>query len=78
MLWMAVSKSSKAQDFSNGKTQFKKSNIMNLSNRQIKLGYQGNYVHVTTQPKGCYAYVGNINRGPQELNLQTGGCFSSR
>jgi len=45
--------------------------------QQIKLGYSGNYVHVTTQPKGCYAYVGNINRGAQELNLQDGGCFSS-
>ena len=48
------------------------------THRQIKLGYSGNYVHVTTQPKGCYAYVGNINRGAQELNLQDDGCFSSR
>ena len=48
------------------------------THRQIKLGYSGDYVHVTTQPKGCYAYVGNINRGAQELNLQDGGCFSSR
>ena len=48
------------------------------THRQIKLGYSGDYVHVTTQPKGCYAYVGNINRGAQELNLQDDGCFSSR
>ena len=52
--------------------------IQLLWNREIATGYSGNYVHVYTKPKGCYAYVGMINRGGQELNLQDGGCFSAR
>ena len=39
---------------------------------------QANYVAITSEMRGCFAYVGLISQGRQQLNLQPGnpGCLN--